>query len=78
MRTLSVKEVRKQLSEVLREAEAGDATVITRYGTPIAQITPVRTGRPKFPDLTAFRASIKVRGKKLSDVVRDMRREERF
>jgi prevent-host-death family protein len=78
MRTLSVKEVRKQLSEVIREAEAGDSTVITRYGAPIAQIAPIRKERPKFPDLTEFRASIKVRGKPLSEVVREMRDEERF
>ena len=78
MRTLSVREVRRQLSEVIREAEAGDSTVITRYGTPIAQVTPIRKERPRFPDLTEFRASIKIRGKALSQVVRDMRAEERF
>ena len=78
MRKLSVKEVRQQLSEVIREAEAGDSTIITRRGEPVAQISPLRKDRPKFPDLTEFRASIKVRGKALSDVVREMRDEERF
>ena len=78
MRTLSVKEVRKQLSEVIRDAEAGDPTIITRYGTPIAQITSVRKKRPKFPDMSVFRASIKVRGKTLTDTLREMRDEERY
>ena len=77
MRTLSVKEVRRQLSDVIREAEAGDATVITRYGTPIAQIAPIAKDRPPFPDLSAFRASIKPRGKTLTDTLRDLRDEER-
>lgn len=78
MRTLSVKEVREQLSEVIREAEAGGSVVITRYGTPIAQINPIAKERPKFPDMSAFRASIKVRGKSLTDTLRDLRNEERY
>jgi prevent-host-death family protein len=78
MRTLSVNEVRKQLSEVLRDAEAGDSTVITRYGKPIAEITPIRRERPKFPDMSEFRASIKMRGKTLTDTLREMRDEERY
>ncbi len=78
MRTLSVKEVRQQLSEVIREAEAGDSVVITRYGTPIAQITPVDRERPRFPDMSEFRASIKTRGKSLTKTLRDLRDEERY
>jgi len=78
MRKLSVKEVRQQLSEVIREAEAGDSTIITRRGEPVAQISPLRKDRPRFPDLTEFRASINVRGKAISDVVREIRDEERF
>lgn len=78
MRSLSVKEVREQLSEILRDAEAGDSIIVTRYGTPIAQITPVQKDRPRFPDLSAFRASIKVRGKSLTDTLREMRDEERY
>jgi len=77
MRTLSVKEVRQRLSDVIREAEAGGSVTITRYGTPIAQITPVSKERPKFPDLSEFRASIRVRGKNLSQTLREMRDEER-
>lgn len=78
MRTLTVKEVRQQLSEILREAEAGDSTIITRYGKPIAEIAPIRKDRPKFPDMSEFRASIKVRGKTLTDTLREMRDEERY
>ncbi len=78
MRTLSVKEVRRQLSAVIREAEAGGCVVITRYGEPIAQINPVTRDRPKFPDMSAFRASIQARGKSLTETLRDMRNEERY
>lgn len=77
MRTMSVKEVRKQLSEVIHDAEAGDPTIITRYGNPIAQITPVKKQRPRFPDMSEFRARIKTRGKTLTETVLEMRNEER-
>lgn len=77
MRTMSVKEVRKQLSEVIHDAEAGDPTIITRYGAPIAQIAPIRKKHPKFPDMSAFRARIKTRGKTLTETVLEMRNEER-
>ncbi len=78
MRTLSVKEVRSQLSDVIHDAEAGDATVITRYGNPIAQIVPIVKQCHKFPDLSKFRAGIKNRGKTLTETLSAMRNEERF
>ena len=78
MRTLSVKQVRQRLSEVIRAAESGESIVITRYGTPIAQITGAPKQRPPLPDLSALRKSIKQRGKSLTTTLRDMRGEERY
>ena len=78
MRSLSVKEIRSQLSEIIHDAEVGDSTVITRYGVPVAQIVPVEKQRPKFPDMSEFRAKVKMRGKSLSETVIEMRDEERF
>lgn len=78
MKTLSVKDVRSQLSSVIREAESGGATVITRYGMPIATIAPVKKRRRKFPDMSEFRARFKKRGKTLTETLREMRNEERF
>jgi antitoxin (DNA-binding transcriptional repressor) of toxin-antitoxin stability system len=77
MKTLSVKEIRSQLSIALKDAEAGDITVITRHGNPVAILTPVQQTRPPFPDLSEFRASIKHRGKSLTQTLREMREEER-
>jgi prevent-host-death family protein len=77
MNTLSVKEVRERLSEVLAAAESGTTTVVTRYGKPVATISPTAKRRPRLPDLTAFRRSIKIRGKSLTQTLLDMRREER-
>ena len=78
MKTCSVKEVRSNLSEVIRAAESGESTTITRYGEPVARIVPVRKERAVFPDMSEFRDSIKSRGKTLSDTLREMREEERF
>lgn len=78
MRTLSVNEVRQRFSEILRDAQAGDSITITRYGQPIAQINPIQDKRPKFPDLSEFRASIETQGLPLSDIVLQMRKDQRF
>ncbi|MCK4627271.1 MAG: type II toxin-antitoxin system prevent-host-death family antitoxin [Phycisphaerae bacterium] len=77
MKALSVKEIRTRLSKVIHEAECGESTTITRYGKPVARIVPADTRRPVFPDLSEFRASIKPRGKTLTDTLREMREEER-
>lgn len=77
MDKLSVKDVRRQLSSVIRNAESGGATVITRYGTPIAKIAPVAKSRSKFPDMSEFRKRFKKRGKTLTETLRKMRDEER-
>lgn len=78
MKTMSVKEIRKNLAGVIRDAESGDTTVITRFGNPIAAVAPIRKERGKLPDLTEFRKSIRVRGKALSRVVCEARNESRF
>jgi len=78
MKALSVKQIRTRLSKVIREAECGESTTITRYGKPVARIVPAETHRPIFPDLSQFRASIEPRGKTLTDTLREMREEQRF
>ena len=77
MKTMSVKEIRGRLSEVLKDAEAGDTTVITRHGKPVAVLAPTPQAPPPFPDLSEFRASIRQRGKSLTQTLEQMRQEER-
>jgi prevent-host-death family protein len=79
MGTVSMKEARERLSELVRAAERGEAITITRRGKEVARIVPAEQKPLKpLPDLTEFRASIKVKGKPLSEVVRDMRAEARY
>lgn len=39
--SISVREARTHLSDLINQAEAGDSTVITRNGTPVAAIVPI-------------------------------------
>lgn len=43
MTTIPQKELRNQVGEVLRRAEAGEEITITVSGRPVAQLGPVRT-----------------------------------
>ena len=77
MHTVTVKEARQKLRELLDRARAGEEITIVRRGKPVARLLPpVRTPVP-LPDLSEFRASIQVRGAPLSEEVRKARREAR-
>ena len=79
MNTVSMKEARERLSELVRAAERGEAVTITRRGKEVARLVPAAQ-KPlmPLPDLSAFRASIEVKGKPLSQTVIDMRSGERY
>jgi prevent-host-death family protein len=73
-----LKEARKNLGELVGAAEHGESTTITRRGRQVARLVPIEkkvSGR--LPDLTQFRASIKMKGKSLTDELLAMRNEER-
>ena len=79
MGPVNLKEARRRLGDLVRAAEQGESTVITRHGKTVARIMPAaRKRRRGFPDLTEFRRSITLRGKPMSETVAEMRREERF
>ncbi|HUU43530.1 MAG TPA: type II toxin-antitoxin system prevent-host-death family antitoxin [Planctomycetota bacterium] len=79
MNTINAKQARKQLGELIDAAERGESVVITRRGKRVAEIGPVRSRRHrKMPDLSEFRASVKVNGRSMSDTVIAMRAEERY
>ena len=48
--TLSVRELRNDVSEVLRRAEAGEHFVVTVSGRPVAELGPI-SGKPRFMSL---------------------------
>ena len=77
---INLKEARRRLSDLVRAAEHGETVTITRRGKVVARLVPPETqpAAKKAPDLTEFRASLRVKGKPMSQVVIDMRREARY
>jgi len=52
--TIAQKELRNQVSEVLRRVEAGETLTVTVAGRPVAELVPLRRRRwVSGPDLTA-------------------------
>ncbi len=80
MGPVNLKEARKRLGDLVRAVEHGESVAITRRGKTVARLVPADEGpsRRKAPDLGAFRASLGARGKSLSRVVIDARREARY
>ena len=74
---VNVKDARSQLSDLLNRVEKGEEIIITRRGKRVARMVPSRGENP-LPSLRDFRASLKVRGKPLSQTVIDARKEERY
>ena len=78
MRKVSVRELRQNLGEVLRAAESGETTVVTRRGKPVARITAARPGKAKpLPDQTEFRKSIPYDGGSIVESLMEERRKAR-
>jgi prevent-host-death family protein len=44
-RVINQRELRNQSAAVLREVEAGETIVVTRNGTPVAELRPIRLRR---------------------------------
>ncbi|UCG64370.1 MAG: type II toxin-antitoxin system prevent-host-death family antitoxin [Deltaproteobacteria bacterium] len=74
---VNVKDARSKLSELLNRVEKGEEIIIKRRGKRIARMVPSRA-ESRLPSLRDFRASLKVRGKPLSQMVIDARKEERY
>ena len=77
MGEINVKDARSHLSALLDRVEKGEEIIITRRGKRVAKMVQPRNAR-NLPSLKDFRASLKVRGKPLSQMVIDARNEERY
>jgi prevent-host-death family protein len=75
---VNVKDARKKISELLDRTQRGETVLILRRGKKVARLVPVADAEKRLPDLSAFRASIAVKGKPLSRAVTDARDAERF
>ena len=75
---INVREARKRISALLDITQKGGEVLISRQGKKIARLVPVVDPEKRLPDLSAFRASISVRGRPLSRTVVDDRKAERY
>lgn len=78
MAQVTIREARGNLRALIERAQAGEAIVIFRRGRQVARLMPPDREPSPFPDLTAFRASIAVKGEPLSETVIHQRRESRY
>jgi len=74
---VNVKDARSQLSELLDRVERGEEVIIRRRGKKVAKLVSPGTTHP-LPSLRQFRASLKIKGRPMSEVVISARDEERF
>ena len=75
---IGTKELRGRLSEILDRVARGERIRIVRRGKPAAELRPLDARARGLPDLSAFRARIKVRGKPTSQLVVEERRKARY
>jgi prevent-host-death family protein len=78
MAQATIKEVRSNLKAFIDRAQAGEEIVIARRGKPVARLVPPKRTPGRFPDLSAFRASITLKGEPLSETIIRERREARY
>ncbi len=77
MLTVSLRDARQRLGELVNAAARGEEVVITRRGRQAAQLRAVpRRPRRRLPDLSAFRASLRLKGS-LTDTLLTLRNDER-
>ena len=78
MGSMSLADVKAQLSAVVERVEAGETVCITKRGKPVAQISPIVSQRKKI-DVEMLRrhaASMPYQEESAADLVRRMRDEE--
>ena len=78
MLEVNVKEVRRNLSELLDKVENGEVILISRHGKQIARLTPSKRSTESLPSLKDFRARLQIQGRSLSETVIELRENERY
>jgi len=78
VKKVNARDARAGLPALLNRVAMGEEIVIQRRGKAAARLVPPIRSRMRLPDLTAFRASIRVKGEPMSTTVVRVRREERY
>jgi prevent-host-death family protein len=75
---VSVREAREGLCRLLDQVQAGDEVVVLRRGVEVGRLVPPERKATPLPDLGALRSSVKLRGRALSQEIREARRSSRY
>ncbi len=76
--TVSIREARQRLRHLLDQVQRGHEIIVLRRGVAVGRLVrPERTQAP-LPDLSGLRASVKLRGRALSEDLTEGRRSSRY
>lgn len=75
---VSVREARRRLPRLLDQVQAGDEVVVLRRGVEAGRLVGPKRKMTPLPDLTGLRASVKLRGRALSQEIKEARRSSRY
>lgn len=75
---VSVREAREGLCRLLEQVQAGDEVVVLRRGIEVGRLIPPKRKISPLPDLSALRASVKLRGRALSQDIQGARWSSRY
>jgi prevent-host-death family protein len=77
--SMSVAEAKSQFSAVVERATAGEETLITKHGKPVAKVVPVRSqvdrerAKRAFEELINIRDGASLRGLRIKDLIEEGR-----
>lgn len=75
MRPVNLVDAKARLCELVRKAEGGHETVITRRGQPVARLVPITAPKKAFRSLAEFRTTQSKARKRSVEVIRQLRDE---
>jgi prevent-host-death family protein len=75
---INAKEARSKLSSLLNKVEEGGEIVIVRRGRRVARLITAESRMKRLPTLKDFRASVKIKGLSLGEVVSREREGARY
>lgn len=75
---VSTREARQRLRHLLEQVQAGDEVVVLRRGVEVGRLVRPERAKAPLPDLSGLRASVKVRGRALSEDLTEARRSSRY
>ena len=75
---VSIREARQRLRHLVEQVQAGDEVIVLRRGVEVGRLVRPQRTNPPLPDLSGLRASVKLRGRALSEDVREGRRSGRY